>query len=286
MWSPIPGAKHGADDLRLVYRESGGGGDCMFHSIAAALGGGRNYMSERAAAASAVTAENVVQLYEDMAAQCPATAATPMDIPRSQSSYQFSPERAWNQAAGSAPMMRALLTKAITTPGSHLWGDATLAALVEIAEGVNIILLAVDTGVSIPPTAQELVIARTVFGNWVHALFEKQPTLITAPREAILDILTKNDLTWSRALALVRKAGGTGWLRGRRLPVGSVRALCNSAHTDTLNIGTLAYSAERPTILLWNISNMHWVPVGVGDGAETIISPQSPLRQQVDKLLL
>lgn len=52
-WQPITQQHDG--DILLQCREAGGGGDCMYHSIAACLADSRTFKQLRLIAASAVT---------------------------------------------------------------------------------------------------------------------------------------------------------------------------------------------------------------------------------------
>jgi hypothetical protein len=209
-----------------------------------------------------------------------------MDMPSQVNPGQFSPETAWNKSQGAPQIMADILRRALIIPGNFLWGDATAAALVEISEGVNIILLAVDTGVRIPPTSKELVMARTIFGRWVERMFDSNPHLQHQTKEEVLATLTSLGLTWSRALSMARSEdpqGQPGWLKGRRQPVGTVNKLCKDPNSG--NISLSGYDGSRPTVIIWNRSNAHWVPIGVGPNAETVIPPNSSLRSYVDELL-
>jgi hypothetical protein len=256
----------------------------MFHSLAVVLGRGADYASVRALAASAVTSENAPDALMDMAAQMPASLTTPMDVPTN--CGQFSPEVLWNESKGSGEAMAIGLKKAIATPGNYLWGDATLASLVEIAANVNVILLAVDAGVKIPPTPKELVFARTIFGRWVENTLANKPDLATSSKETVLAFMIGGGLTWDRALALSRRETGFGpgrWLRGRRQPLGSIKEIC--ANPNAGNLSSKNYLPNRPTVVIWNRSNVHWVPIGVGLSAETLIEPNAPLRAYIDELM-
>ena len=283
-WTPLHDLQHRAG-VMLLFREAGGGGDCMFHSLAATLG--TDYMTVRAQAASAVTPENAPDVLMDMTAQVPATLETPMDVPQQGNAGQFSPETLWNDSKGSRELMSEGLKKAIATPGNYLWGDATTAALVEKAANVNIILLAIDAGVKIPPTSKELLFARTIFGRWVENMFTIRPELGSSSKEAVLSAMNAVGLTWERALSLSRmETGGYGpgkWLRGRSQPLGSVREICENPESG--NLSAKNYSSDRPTVIIWNRSNVHWVPIAVGPSAETRMNPDTPLRKYIDGLM-
>lgn len=272
----------------LMYRDAGGGGDCMFHSIASCMGGGKyTNLSLRAAAAAAVTPENAPDLLMDMAAQVPSSISTLMDVPAGAGmGGQFSPELLWNSSKGSKEMMAAGLASSVVVSGNHMWGDATLAALLENVLDVNIMLLAVDTGTAVPLTSKEMTLARAIFGRWVERSLEIDPRLLSASKEDVLKLMMSCNLTWDRALKLARMETGSDknkWLRGRRQPVGTVRTLLTNP--DAGNISLNGYSPNRPTIIIWNRSNAHWVPVGVGPFAETLITPQSELRKYIEDLM-
>lgn len=286
-WTPLQDVQHKAG-IMLSYREAGGGGDCMFHSLSAVLGGEGNFMTIRAQAASAVTPENAPDILMDMTAQIPATLDALMDVVPGTNGGQFSPEILWNACKGSREAMAEGLRRALLTPGNHAWGDATIAALVELAMNVNIILLAVDTGVKMPPTPRELLFARTIFGKWVENMFAMKPELAapTSTKEAVLKSMMAIGLTWEKALALSRMETGYGrgrWLRGRRQPLGSIREICQNPASG--NLSAKNYRDDRPTVIIWNRSNAHWVPIAVGPSAETVIPPGTPLRQYVDELM-
>lgn len=283
-WQLIHDLYHRAG-VMLSFREAGGGGDCMFHSIAAAMNNNLNYLDIRKQAAEAVTPENAPDVLMDMSAQVPASLDSPMDMPKNPDG-QFSPEMLWNSSKGSKEAMAEGLRKAIATPGNYLWGDATLAALAEIALNVNIILLAVDAGVKMPPTPKELLFARTIFTRWVERTFEADPDLLAAPKDKVLMFMMSKGLSWERALTLARMGAGFGpgrWLRGKRQPVGTVKEVCRNPQSG--NLSNNNYLPSRPTIIIWNRSNVHWVPIGVGPSAETVISPTNPLRPYVDLLM-
>lgn len=283
-WQPITNHKHGAD-VMLMSREAGGGGDCMFHSIAACLDDGRDFQAVRDLAASLVTEENAPDILMDMAAQCPKTLEDRMDETPSSSAGSFRPEMAWNMAHGSRAAMSEMLRRAIVTRGNFLWGDATIAALLEEGLHVNILLLAVDAGVDLPLTGKEVLMAHTVYARWVDGVLNQFPQLMDATNEDIIEFLARNDCTMLKAQKVARNllGGGSQWLCARRQPVGSTRELCTNM--DSGDLRARGYSDARPTILIWNRGNVHWVPVAVGPAATTVIMPESPLRPSVDKLL-
>lgn len=283
-WQPIVNHKHSAD-VMLASREAGGGGDCMFHSIAAVINDGRNYGAMRDLAASLVTEANAPDILMDMAAQCPKTLQDKMDI-TALSPGGFKPEIAWNNANGSAESMAQSLRAAIATRGNHLWGDATIAALLEGGLGVNILLLAVDTGVELPLTGKELLMAHTIYSRWVDCVLARYPEMMQSTNEEIIEFLARNGCTMIKAHRAARTmmGGGSRWLCARRQPVGSTREMCVNIESGDLR--SKGYSADRPTVIIWNRGNVHWVPVAVGPMATTVIEPRSPLRAAVDKLLM
>lgn len=285
-WNPINKLKC-ADGTMLMYRESGGGGNCMFHSIAASMSDGSDYMTIRHAAASSVTALNAPDVLMDMAAQCPKTLDVKMDVPRMQSKNTFSPETVWNNANGSQEEMALELKKAICTPGNYMWGDATVASLVESALNVNVMLLAAYTGSDISPTEKEHALTRAVFAGWVVNVIATYPELNKSSAKDVLAFMTSLGLGWNKALSVVcSKSKGTRTetgLRGYRQPIGTIRELVRNPNAG--NISMMGYMNSRPNIIIWNISNVHWVPVGVGSHAITKIDPNSPLRAFVDGLM-
>ena len=283
-WQPITNHKHGAD-VMLMSREAGGGGDCMFHSIAAVLDDGSNFQTIRNLAASLVTENNAADILMDMAAQCPKTPQDPMDITNGPFLGSFRPEVAWNEAKGSTASMVQSLRSAISTRGNFLWGDATIAALLEQGLNMNILLLAVDTGVELPLTGKEILMAHTIYARWVDCVLTQYPELIEASNEIIIDFLSKNGCTMNKAQRAARGmwGGGSQWLCARRQPVGSTREICTNINSGDLRSN--GYSSQRPTVIIWNRGNVHWVPVAVGPMAATVITSDSPLRQSVDNLL-
>lgn len=291
-WTPIANVRHVANDITFSYHDAGGGGDCLFHSVACALGNGRDANMMRASAARAVNASNVRDVLMDMAAQYPQTKDDRMDIPPNQHAGQFSPETVWNMgtdapSASSDNVMIDALRRSLTSPGNHMWGDATVASLLEISENVNIILMAKDMGVSIPPTTWEIDTARTIFSVWVEHSLRDNIALRGTNNLTVLDWMRSRNLTWNRAVQVSRKMydteNGHSWLRGRRQPIGTVRTMYTNPTSG--NISTFGYSRNRPTILLWNVSNVHWMPIGVGPNFSTIIHPNSPFRSKIDSLL-
>lgn len=287
-WQPITNHKHGAD-VMLMSREAGGGGDCMFHSIAATLADGSTFQTIRDLAASLITVDNVADILMDMAAQCPKTLMDKMDIPSGviagPMGATFKPEIAWNDANGSTAAMVQTLAAAIRVPGNFLWGDATIAALLEDGLNMNILLLAVDTGVEMPLSSKEILMTHTIYSRWVDRVLADYPELLDATNEAIISFLAINGCTMQKAQRVARNmfGGGTQWLCARRQPVGSTRELCTNM--DAGDLRGRGYSATRPTIIIWNRGNVHWVPVAVGPAATTVIYADSPLRASVDTLL-
>jgi hypothetical protein len=261
----------------------------MFHSLAAVLHElhpQADHIAMRAHAANAVTPENAPDVLMDMSAQMPKTLETPMDVSNAPGHGTFSPEILWNDSKGSREAMSTGLKRAIATQGNHLWGDATLAALVEISMNVNIILLAADSGTRMPPTPKEFMFARTMFRRWVENVFAARPDLAAGSKEEVFASMVAMGLTWDRALSLSRAEVGSergGWLRGRSQPVGSIRELCTNPNSG--NLTRKNYLDSRPTVIIWNRSNVHWVPIGVGPFSETLIKPNTPLRKFVDNLI-
>jgi hypothetical protein len=287
-WVPILGYQHSLG-AALSYAESGGGGDCMFHAINAALGGVSSVQSLREIAGSAVTVENAPDALMDMSAQSPANLAAQMDARTDDRGLgQFSPSQAWNEAKGNPALMAAALSGAVKKCGNTLWGDATIACLLEDPLGVNIILLADSMDVKSPLTGTETKLARQVYAQWVMLYLQDYPEMAKLEDLDIVGGLARLGLTMERAKTSARQMSGKHqWIRGRRMPVGSSRALCaiTAAADDAVNQVRRGYRADRPTILLWNRKNVHWVPVAVGPTCETMIAPDSPMRARVDALL-
>lgn len=119
-----------------------------------------------------------------MAAQCPKTLDTPMDMPMP--FYSFSVEHAWNDAKGDAAVMQKHLTTALAMPGNYCWGDATAASLLEGALGVNIILLAGSAEVS-PEKLKRLTFS--VYARWVDQALLEHPELMDVANEGKKSIL-------------------------------------------------------------------------------------------------
>jgi hypothetical protein len=114
----------------------------------------------------------------DMAAQCPKTLDTPMDMPTP--FYSFSAEHAWNDANGDPAVMQKHLATALAMPGNYCWGDATAASLLEGALGVNIILMAGSVGVS----AEKLKrLTCSVYARWVDQALIEHPELMDVANE-------------------------------------------------------------------------------------------------------
>jgi hypothetical protein len=302
-WTPIENSRHRAR-LTLSFKDAGGGGDCLFHSIAAALNdvederpdGLRLHPSDfigmRESAASAVVPENAADVLMDMAAQFPRTPSDPMDIAPATHHAQFAPEIAWNEAKGDPMVMVDSLRRAISTMGNFFWGDATTAALLEISEDVNIIMLSADTGgrdddeTRCRATGREISMARSIFRGWVDMAIDRDVSLRGMDAAEVVSHMAKTmGFTWDGALRIAHaNVRGQGrWLKGRRQPIGTVRVLCSDPRSGDL--GRVGYSDARPTIVVWNISNAHWVPIGVGPRSLTLIPADSPLRRHVDELL-
>lgn len=285
-WTPISNYKHGGN-IMLSSREAGGGGDCMFHSLAAVMADGRNFQDMRNLASGLVTPQNAPDILRDMSAQCPKTVADKMDELNEYGYQQFAPDRAWNLCKGDANSMSLLLKTAIITPGNLLWGDATLAALLEDGLGVNIVLLAVDAGINVPCTRRETIMARDIYARWVDALLRYNPELMNVEDTQIVNLLIPYGCTIKAAKDVARKLLGinNGFLKGRRQPLGTVRMMCSEMQNQSVNISLLGYRDDRPTVIIWNRGNTHWIPVAVGPNYETVIQPDSPLRQYVDSLI-
>lgn len=284
-WSPIPSQRHRAGVV-LLYKDAGGGGDCMFHSIASLVNSNAQMM--RALAASQVTPDNAPDVLMDMAAQCPNSLTDRMDEPPDQGPVLFSPERLWNSAAGSKEIMAEGLKTAISTMGNHCWGDATTASLLEWGLGMNIVLLAVDSGIQMPLTSRESSLAKAVYGRWVDGILKENPANATTEVSLIVKALADRGQTWQKAVQIARQHGSTvknQWFRGRRQPVGSTRKLCTNSSDKEVNLSIDGYMDDRPTIVIWNIQNVHWVPVAVGPMGATVMEPGNPVRTHVDNLL-
>jgi hypothetical protein len=313
MWSPIRNFNYVQThpSTTLSYIESGGGGDCFFCSVAFAIGRPGNFMSIRESAASAVVLNNVPDVLIDMSGQIPQSLNAKMDLPSERSrtgtnsDQQFIPEKTWNDSNGNVREMVVRTKNAIKTPGNHFWGDITTAALVEISENINIIVMSLDTCAPIKITSSEqhqsrdnidypiisqneLDDATTLFGRWVTVMLKLYPDMTKMQDVDIVRCMTRLGLTREKAMYFSRidSIHRKSWLKGRRQPLGSIRALCHSENNDASNISIDGYSSSKPTIILWNISNVHWVPIGVGPHFQTMIEANSPFREFVDRLLL
>lgn len=298
-WDRIDPARVPGHALELWRREAGGGGDCMYHSVAACLSSagvdGATMPAMREAAASAVTPANAPDALVDMAAQLPASLSAPM----SQSLDRlpgFSPEAAWNAAAGDPVRMAELLAAALR---GHAWGDATAAALLESALGINIMLLALREETTDSWAERVRSAARVIYGRWVDELLAVTPDADARTDDELIAMLADQGMTWHAAmreaamspalppLATSRRPV----LQGCRQPIGAVHELLSApASAPTPHVSRHGYRADRPTALLLNLGNGHWQPVAVSDavGASppiTLIGPTSPLRAAVDALL-
>jgi hypothetical protein len=293
-WNCITDLGHGpsgASDVALSWREAGGGGDCMFHSIAACLADGRNFMDIRRAAAGAINAGNAADILMDMAAQRPKTVGDRMDpCPASEFAHQaFKPDQAWNANLGNPAGMAEILRAHVLQPGCAIWGDATLAAVLEGALGVNIILLAVDSGANVPPTPKERMMARTIYSKWIEMLLKQNPGLLEADNGEIVRMLADVGCTIKASQKVARSVlngHSGGFLKGRRQTIGTVSSLCTEGpRQQGENRSLMGYSATRPTIVIWNRGNVHWVPIAVGPKGQTVIRANDCLRGYVDSLL-
>jgi hypothetical protein len=289
-WQLLLNHRH-ASDVTLSYKEAGGGGDCFFHSVSAAL---RPHVlldvpELRNLAASAVTPENVADAVCDIAAECPETTRSPMqqlggrDVPPG----SYDPAAAWNACGGDMEALAASLRAAVCTRGNYFWGNATVASLLEEVLDVNILLLAADTGAAEPLSARELHLARSIVAKW-EAEFRRSHPEIGAEGDVARGMEGAH-LTLERAKEIVlRNLRGKNdrWLCARRQPVGSTRLLCSLRGDDPVpQFSKMRYSGDRATIIVWNRGNVHWVPIAVGLNAQTVIEPDSSLRQHVDRLL-
>lgn len=265
-WTEIP------DLPSFFYRDAGGNGDCMFHSVASSLGNGKTALDIRWDAAGAVNVSNAPDVLMDMAAQYPKSIAEPMHLLQSTSPRRFSPEMAWNESRGMRDIMLAQLQTAISTSGNFCWGDATIASLIEDAENVNVILLASSS------SSQHCSSASEIYAKWSIDMLRSQPALREAQPCELVAAMTSRGMTWESAVAMGKKP-----VRAWRYPVGTVSAMYGSSiNFDAIRFG---YSASRPTIVLLNFDNAHWVSVGVGPNKETLIHPESCLRPVVDALI-
>lgn len=285
----------------VVYsREAGGGGDCMFHSVASCFNGLRgDMMAMRAAAASAVTKDNVMDVLTDMGAvrqdepdfTTPVRFSSAADV----SGQAFDPQ-AIMQDADPVARLRA----SIQTRGNHFWGDATTAALLEEALGVNIVLLAAS-GQALEAqkhkhhahpadqtaTAQAKATARRIYARWVRELLESRPELVNEPSERIIAVLARQGKSAAGALSIASVPTTKPALRAWRMPIGTTKRTCDP--TDTSNSKLYGLDPRRPTIVLLNSGNVHWKPAALAaietdnptppdsNTLEPVVEPGSPL---------
>lgn len=269
----VPGSRR---RLVVYTREAGGGGDCMFHSVAACFGNSRgDMMAMRSAAASAVNPANVDDVLVDMGAvridepdlTTPVRFASATD----QSGLAFDP-----QAIKEGPDPVARLQASIRTKGNHFWGDATTAALLEDALGVNIVLLAA-TGQALQAqkhkhhphpaeqtaNAQARATARNIYARWVRELLETRPELIDQPADRIIAALSRQGKTAAGALSIASVPTTNPALRAWRMPVGTTRRTCEAPADPSYapyNSNLHGLDPTRPTIVLLNSGNVHWKP--------------------------
>jgi hypothetical protein len=290
-WFPLQGKYPNCDRLPLFVREAGGGGDCMFHSIAACMStpeSTRAFDEMRRLAAEQVTDKNAPDALMDMTACCPKNLSDPIDALKEYSYQQFKPEQVWNVSKGDPAVMAQLLKLGIATAGNHLWGDATIAALLEAALGVNIILLAANFDpIDLPPSPKEIKMGRDVFINWAKFFILKNPDMLHKKADFIAEEMNKQGLNIAAARKAAKKVCMRiegGYFIGKRQPIGSVRISCAGGEHGNLNL--FGYQMDRPTIIIMNRGNAHWVPVAVGEEKETLILPESKKRFLVDLLLI
>ena len=154
--------------------EAGGGGDCFFHSVSAALSrsrGAENYMVVRTAAADAVNGDNVDEFLMDL-------SGTPMDGPNEEMSPTasrsaatpggaFSALSLWNETLNRPAERVSRLKAALVTPGGYFEGENPIAGLLEESYGINIICLNTNTRTNVPrATVYELGKVASLSEKW------------------------------------------------------------------------------------------------------------------------
>lgn len=278
--------------------ESGGGGDCMFHSIARCLG--RTMIEMRAAAASMVTRDNVVDVITDMVCQLPKNLTDKMDIMQSIGETHRIVD-IWNSSNGDLDRMVEGMQNLIKAPGS-IWGDATMAALIERALNVNIILLArhivVETNKDTwaPKSAEEILSVQDLYSHWVHDFIVKNPSFKTVNSKLTMMKLAEGGYTIESAGRMLssRIYTETPIVTGRRYPIGSFRMLVSSTATAAggaptplpTNYSSMEYDRNRDTIAIINCGNSHWV---CGHAISTItptIPNKTGIRRAIDKIII
>jgi len=295
MWHIIPTRKNGkATEVQLWFRDAGGNGDCMFHSIAACFNHESpdsrtrwDYQKVRDRIASAaVTSKAAPDALMDMAGQGPASLSEPMVQEKPTWRGAFEPTQAWNAAAGDVDKMASMLSDAIKTPGNTFWGNSTAAALAEIAFGVNVILLEDELDSSAPMSKVQHESTKDIYGEWALAALKSNEDVRAMTDEQVVRYLADHNYTIELARNMVRRKEPQSWtIRGYRFPIGSVR----KTFLGDNSVKLMPYSATRPTIVLWNKGENHWVPVAVGCNpydVYTMVTPDmGPLRETVDGLL-
>jgi len=172
--------------LNIVTVESGGGGDCFFHSVAYLLGRTKlfdgDYRAVRALAASAITPANVNLVLMDMAGvyvEHPDDEMKPNEGRLAVPPGVFDPVLLWNLTRTSAASRLANLRGIIETPGHTYWGDMTTAALLETVLPVNIVCLSVRVKSGM---ARPAIGAGKVYIGHIHDIFKNPATLPLASK--------------------------------------------------------------------------------------------------------
>lgn len=271
MWQPFVTV---ACDVTLGTRDAGGGGDCMFHSIAAVMGQGHTAHGLREMAAQGVTPELAPYILQDMAAQLPETLQTLMTKSnKSCNNNAFSPECAWNASNGNPEEMANIIKDAVSRMGNYMWGDATIAALLERQLGVNIVLLA-NVNVKNPDI---------VYNEWIkRTCIKYRAQLSGKSRGDVIKFMQQHGLTRERAAKHTVQQH-----LGYRYPLGTVHAMNQiKSDKDMPNMTIKDYRHDLPTVVILNISNVHWVPVcAMTTPITTIFLPNTKERTYIDKLL-
>jgi hypothetical protein len=237
-------------------------------------------------AAAAVRGDNVADVLMDMAGQMPPNSSAMMSVPPD--AGDFSPERLWNACLGNEEEMVLRLRKSVSRCGNHMWGDATVASLLEGALDLNIVMLAMR----FPSTAGMVERARSVYASWVDGMMEADPAIADMSDAEIMALMAGRGLTFARAKmrsrAELEREGGS--LSANRQPVGTVRRLCSGSVPGGFNFSLDGYVPSRNTIVMLNLGNYHWVPLTVEDGTaggrgRHILAPGDPARVVIDRML-
>jgi hypothetical protein len=261
----------------------------MFHSISKCIRGKFSHIELRELAASQVTEANAPFILMDMAAQIPPTIQDPMTVSAQEDIGRFSAAELWNKAAGDKTAMVKALKKAISTPGNYMWGDATVASLLEAGLNLNIVLLAHNKIKSDLVGKSEMTAtrakAREIYSKWVDMAIAKDASLYELTDTQVVQALKKQGYTIDRAMKLASNGSDSSIdLVGWRFPAGTVYRMSKDELGSVVNYSLRGYKDDRDTIFILNKGNVHWV-AGACVGFKTILEPSSPDRAYIDSLL-